>query len=319
MRRRAAGMRAPRNHAVSAPWLAMLVVVAGIASLHFAPAVSHGATTARHGAAWKGAVTFSADLEHTFSGVDEHGAPLTLTAAYHERALFKLTGERIGAYSRAQMTGSGTGTAVFTENRESSCTRNSNPWSEWSLARPALVAIWYAAGRLYVVPRIQMQRVHTVFTSCSSVDGDEERVTPVPLFYLGIVGSISGEKVHLGRGVITGSERFPIRMLAMGVTDFAGTAILSWRLRVIDASKPLADARRSSPRSRQAEEDAARRSRSPRQATSNSAALNRLIRSAWGEVRASAGPVSDKPLGLPFAHLRERPLTRPADRRTPVR
>jgi hypothetical protein len=230
-RRRAAAVRALRNHAAGAPWLAVLVVVAGIASPHFAPALSHGATAARHGAAWTGAVTFSADLEHMFSGVDEDGAPLTLTAAYHERALFKLTGERAGAYSRAQMTGSGTGTAIFTEDKESSCTRSSKPWSEWSFARPALVAIWYAAGRLYVVPRIQMQTVHTVFTSCSGVDRDEERFTPVPLFYLGIVGSISGAKVRLGKRVITGSERFPIRMLAVGVTDVAGTVILSWTLR----------------------------------------------------------------------------------------
>jgi len=207
------------------------VIFAAGASLHLAAAMPDGAGAARRADRWTGEVTFSADLEHTFNGSDEHRAPHALVASYYERARFKLTGGRVGPYSRAQMSGGGTGTAIFLDDSASNCMRSSNPWSEWSATRPALVAISYAAGRISVIPRIQVETVTSVLTGCNQPDETAVRTTSVPVFYLGIVGSIASQKVRPGDSVIVGGERFPIEMTAAGVTELAGQATLSWRLR----------------------------------------------------------------------------------------
>jgi hypothetical protein len=177
-------------------------------------------------------VTFVADVDHTFNGSDENGSSLTLTATYHERAVFKLSGSQAGVYWRAQMTGSGAGRAMLSAQGSSTCTRSSDPWSAWSFVGQALVAIRNEAGRLFVLPRIRMEKVNSAFTGCGAADEAATRVAPVPVFYLGTVGSISGQTV-LVQGdaqAVAGSQRFPIQMLALGVTARAGTATLSWRL-----------------------------------------------------------------------------------------
>jgi hypothetical protein len=213
---------------ISVRLCALLVLTAGVTVL--LPSTAEPRIVAARSGPWTGVVTFTADLDHTFNGTNDLGGPLTLTATYHERAVFTLSGRHAGRYSSAVITGSGTGSARFSGGTATTCARDSDPWSEWSFAGQGLIAVWYEAGRLFVIPRIQMQTVSSVFTGCGSVDEAAARIAPVPVFYLGIVRSISGETIRPNARAVSGSTRIPIRMSAVGLAEIAGTVTLSWRL-----------------------------------------------------------------------------------------
>ncbi len=189
------------------------------------------------GAAWRGPwvgtgrITWEVNIKHVHRGNDPYGAPQTLTEVYREKAVYVLSGGKlVGGLERARMTGSGTGTAIYSQGQASTCTLNNTPVNEWSYEGPALVAISERAGKLYAVPRAVTGKVTTVWTGCSAPPKRYTRSASYPFYAAFFAAGVRGLPNADTAQVLNGKQTYPISTTALGTSQRSGTGTLTWNL-----------------------------------------------------------------------------------------
>jgi hypothetical protein len=213
----------------------LVLLVTGALFAGFASAASPSPERVGHAHAtslpWRtGTVTVIANINHTFNGKDEYGAPATLTEKAIESTTYTLTGKSAGAnLIRAAMSGSGTRTATWKGGQPGTCKGTTT--QTWSYMGPAAVKLVYNAGQLYIFPMPQTGSLRSAVTGCEGLGANQQPTvqrTQLPLYRAASGFVKESERARF----IAGRKVFPISETvgAMGLTGVIGATTIRWAL-----------------------------------------------------------------------------------------